>query len=278
MGGRLPLRFAADSCRYPSWSKYARGDTNVEAVEYEKLAQYERWYWWYRAQREWVLDILRRIDLPIGARVLDAGCGTGQTIEQIARTISIRGFGLDYSAHAARHWPHADHIHRYRASVNELPHPDNTFDAVLSVDVLQADEVRPRDALCELSRVIAPGGWLVLMVPAFDWMRSRHDQAVHCVRRFNKQQLGALTEGSGLRIEKLAYLFELFFPAIAAVRLLTRHRGAANGHAPRSDLAPLPDWLNRFLLALARAERRVLHGAGGHFGSTLLMIAGKAER
>jgi len=247
----------------------------VEAVEYERLAHFEDSYWWYRAQREWVLDCLRRINLRPGSRVLDAGCGTGRTIEQVIRRFSVTGFGLDCSPHAAQFWRNGACVRRCLGSVNELPYADGSFDVVVSVDVLQARQVRPATAIAELARVLRPGGCLVLLVPAFQWMLSRHDEAVHCVRRLDRRRLRCLVADTGLNVERLAYLFGVFFPAIAAVRLLTKLRSNRNGHAVRSDLSDLPGWLNRSLLGMARAERVLLHGRGAPFGSTLLMVARK---
>lgn len=62
-----------------------------------------------------------------------------------------------------------------RASLEELPFADASFDAVLCNHVLE--HVRDdRRALAELRRVLAPGGWAVLQAPiAYDHAQTRED-------------------------------------------------------------------------------------------------------
>jgi ubiquinone/menaquinone biosynthesis C-methylase UbiE len=92
-----------------------------------------------------------------GRRVLDVGCGPGQYVRQLRH----RGFavsGIDGSAEmlsvARANNPGTD---LRQARVQELPFPDQTFDAALSIEVLRYVPDWPR-CVKEMARVLKPGG------------------------------------------------------------------------------------------------------------------------
>lgn len=249
----------------------------MERHEYETMARFEATNWWYRGQRSIVLDQLSVLPHGSSGLILDAGCGSGRLSDLVQRTVGGRLFGVDNSPHAAAIWRRHP-VGRNRhclASIDHLPFANETFSLVYSVDVVCCREVDPVAAMSEFRRVLAPGGHLVLVVPAYDWMRSEHDAAVHCVRRFNRRGLRRLLEQAGLSASRLTHLFPSFFPAIAAVRLLRRRtRGRADG-GPRSDVRPVPRPLNTLLFGLTQIERRLLRCCDVPFGSSILAVAAK---
>ncbi len=246
----------------------------MEAAEYQTLARFEERYWWYRAVRELLLETVSSLRLGEGARVLDAGCGSGRHLQELVLKAGVDGYGVDFSQHAAALWNTNGLSNRCVGSVNALPFEDKRFHAVVCVDVLQAQQVDPRRAMRELVRVVRPGGAVVVMVPAHQWLLSRHDQAVHCVRRFERRGLRTLAGDAGLRVVRMFHAFSTFLPAIAAVRLLRKAAPAPDG-APRSDLSLLPGWLNSTLLGVARLERTVLRRWSAPFGSSIMLVGRK---
>ncbi len=109
------------------------------------------------AVRKW-LDAL-----PVGSRVLDAGCGEGVLVEEYAGRLAIEGIDAHYASERVQ-----------RASLTELPFPDNTFDRALCLDVLEhlPFETQPR-ALAELHRVLRPRGELLVSIPNLAHLQSR---------------------------------------------------------------------------------------------------------
>ena len=251
----------------------------MEPAEYTTLHDYETWYWWYRAQRAVLLEAVQGLGLAPGARLLDVGCGTGRCLEAVRGVADVRDFGFDFSPHAAAMWPNGQAARRCLGSANEIPFAANVFDAAITVDVVYCLEVDPPKAIAEIARVLKPGGKLVIIVPAYEWLRSTHDTAVHGVHRFTRTTLRRLLESCGLAVTRLTHFSTAMFPAIASVRLL-RKLGSARGNehvAPPSDLRPLPGWLNRALLAVASVDRRVMRHADLPFGSSILGLARKAD-
>ena len=113
------------------------------------------------------------LPLPSGARVLDAGCGTGlltlaflRVLERPANVASIDLSlrSLQTARRAAEKLPQKSRRRVAFAQSNALtlPFADETFDLVLTSGVLEYLPLR--EGLGELSRVLAPGGYL-LFVP-----------------------------------------------------------------------------------------------------------------
>ncbi len=111
------------------------------------------------------------LPLPAGARILDAGCGTGlltlALLRVLKRPARITGIDLSVSSleTARRATMHktdagARHIVSFaQANVLQLPFPDESFDFILTSGVLEY--VPLRDGMGELARVLAPGGYLL---------------------------------------------------------------------------------------------------------------------
>ena len=193
----------------------------METAEYRVMYNLETEYWWFRNLHDMLSDILRR-DLPPNAKLLDAGCGTGFLLRLYQ--FSGQSFGFDLSSEAARFWSERGvKAGACVASINELPYPENHFDVVVSIDILECEGVYDDRAYAELVRVAKPGGRIVVVVPAYQWMMTEgHHAAVHAVRRYHKDSVRALTKGLPVQIERVTHGFAALFPMVAATRLYNR--------------------------------------------------------
>jgi ubiquinone/menaquinone biosynthesis C-methylase UbiE len=114
------------------------------------------------------LPLFDRYALPAQARILDAGCGTGEITSRLARRFAAASvIGVDIiDAHLAiARTRYADLGARVRfehQSVYELAAADGTFDLTVCRHVLQAIP-HPERVLAELARVTRRGGWLHLI-------------------------------------------------------------------------------------------------------------------
>lgn len=117
----------------------------------------------WRAGQERRLAMIERWARLERARVLVDGCGVGMYAAQIGRRYGARveAFDIEFERVliARQETPHA-----VVAAAEHLPYPDNTFDTVLSHEVLEhvQDDCQ---AAQEMVRVLKPGGRAVIFVP-----------------------------------------------------------------------------------------------------------------
>lgn len=244
--------------------------------EYRVMFEIEDAYWWYLGLRTLLRELLDR-HVPRGARILDAGCGTGANLQLLqARGHAI---GVDISEQAiafcrARGIP-SDRA--FLASLSALPFPDEAFDLAVSFDVI-CNIPDDAAAFAELARVLKPGGRFITQLPAYPWLWSTHDVAVGHQRRYTARGLRASIEQAGLTVERVTHTNMLLLPLIAAGRL-ARRRGLHNGGPVQSDLAtPLPAWVNASLGVLAMAEMRAVAHVDLPAGLSVLAVAQKRGR
>src|SRR5262249_44438164 len=136
--------------------------------------------------------------------ILDAGCGTGGLLTELAAL--GRASGPDLSPHAGRYAPERGPRPLLRGAGPRLPFRAQSFDVVVAPDVLYHRAV-PDDvaALRELARLVRPDGLVILNLAAHEWLKSHHDRVVHTARRYSRRTMRALVQGSGLELVHLTY-------------------------------------------------------------------------
>ena len=111
----------------------------------------------------------------------------------------------------------ADPSRFVRARAEALPFAAGSFDAVCAFDVLEhLDD--DAGALREMARVAAPGGALVITVPAMPSLWGPHDVVNRHRRRYTRRSLRDAFARAGLPGARIHYFNTLLFPPIAAVR------------------------------------------------------------
>lgn len=99
-----------------------------------------------------------------GSNILDIGCGTGH----LAGELMQRGYaawGVDLSEAMVEYAREHYNRDRFRVGdIEQIPFPDNTFDAVMCLGVMEYLE-KDEPALREMWRVLKPGGRAVITTP-----------------------------------------------------------------------------------------------------------------
>jgi demethylmenaquinone methyltransferase / 2-methoxy-6-polyprenyl-1,4-benzoquinol methylase len=112
----------------------------------------------------WRAAVVRHIATGESKLILDVACGPCAVTERLARTTSAHVVGLDLSEEMLRMGQHnvreddlQERVSLVLGRGEELPFADATFDA-LSFTYLLRYVTDPAATLCELARVVKPGG------------------------------------------------------------------------------------------------------------------------
>jgi SAM-dependent methyltransferase len=227
----------------------------------ERPAGATRRHPWEVARERFFTGVLRRsatFDAP--CEVLDVGAGDGWFAQRLAAGLpagsSVTCWDAGYEAPVvaalrAGAPPGVDFV---------AARPARAFDVVLLLDVLEhvgddagflADVVRHN---------VAPTGLVLVSVPAWAELYTRHDARLRHYRRYSARAATRVVEGAGLRIDARGGLFYSLLPARAAQKALERARDHRAGGA--GDDGPPPPLVWRRAAWLATAAEGLLTADG----------------
>lgn len=228
-------------------------------------------YWWYRARAE-LLRVALEGYVVDPRRILDVGSADGPSVGW------LRGRGKQVSLDVD---PRGLAPGGVCGSVLNLPFGDEVFDVVTAFDVVEHCESERR-AVDELVRVLAPGGRLLVSVPAYQWAWTEFDVDNGHHRRYTRKRAVMALERSGLVVDRATYAFASVFPFFAAERLARRFRDRVRGRTSTgpADVVGVPDVspaVERLLMGLTRVDRRLLGSRDLPFGSSVFAAAHKPQ-
>jgi ubiquinone/menaquinone biosynthesis C-methylase UbiE len=145
-------------------------------------------------------------------RILDAGCGSGRHCKYLLRhsepDASIFAFDLSQRMLTrARRRFKSGRINFLAADLTRLPFADAHFDAIVCGWVLE-HLPDPRPGLRELTRILQPGGKLLLMTTEDTFAGAMSSNIWHC-RTYNRRELRKACEESGLHWHRPLYFSDL---------------------------------------------------------------------
>jgi SAM-dependent methyltransferase len=175
------------------------------APYYERMRLLEAGSWWNAGMRDIAAVLLEQADLPEKGKLIDVGCGSGQTMSWFEHAHPLwQTAGIDVSrdgAAAAR----AAGLDVSVADALNLPFASDSADLIITLDVLQHLPFPSGDEEClrECARVLRPGGYLLLRTNSQSIPRSTDDPA-NMFRKYDPRDLEEKLNRSGFDVIALS--------------------------------------------------------------------------
>lgn len=242
----------------------------IEPAAYRRMRAVEDAHWWFDGMERITARLLGDEPYP---ETLDAGCGAGRNLGFLARYGRVTG--MDVSPLALALCAERGHGRLIGGSLNALPFAGGSFDLVTSFDVLMTAGVDDAAALAECGRVLRPGGRLLVRVPAYDWLRGRHDVEWAVARRYTRAGLSAKIAAAGLEVDHATYANTWLLP-VAAIKRLAESILPPGAGASDLELGAGRGRVGRGLAALLASEAPLAASrAGLPWGLSVFALAHK---
>jgi SAM-dependent methyltransferase len=188
-------------------------------------------YFWGSANRFALLISKAAQYLPAGAKVLDAGAGSG-ILAAALKTAGFEAHASDLHQGLAIFEQESIPYQPWHLEAESAPYEDHSFDAVILSQTIEHFTYSPLKPLMEIHRIVRPGGIVIIDAPniscfrnvtrlirgkSLHWDLKKHyleqiPETVHGIpyydrhnHEYSKDDLINIAEHFGTRIEELAY-------------------------------------------------------------------------
>ncbi len=240
-------------------------DTQIYHLQY--IA--EEKFWWFQVRNKLVYElILRYCKIIPFSKVLDIGCGTGGFTKQLANSFEV--IGLDSSDIAINYCRKRGLQNVLCGKLDDFDFKNEMLHMITLLDVIEHIE-NDEEMLKKANNILHDNGYIVISVPAYQWLWSNHDVLHHHYRRYTKKSLINLIKKQNFEIIYSSYFNTLLFlPA-----LILRFWGKITGKKSKTELDNPEPLLNPVFKFIFNLERKILKIFKFPFGLSIIVIAKK---
>jgi len=220
---------------------------NVYHINYEL----ETSYWWFVARNKIVLSLLKRFaSLSKGDTVLDVGCGTGGFASLLASQYDV--LCLDTSPLAIEYCRKLGLNNVFLMPLQDFPGENHNIRAIFFLDVIEHID-DDYSVLARAREILSSKGYLVITVPAYRWLWSRHDEIHMHKRRYTRQQLKELLLALNFDVKFISYFNSFLFLPAAIKRFFEKNRNEGE----IQPVEPVSETTNKLLKRILPFEKHL---------------------
>ncbi len=191
-----------------------------ELYDFHKNQQFS--HWWFKGRNKVIEAFLRKEIKNTSNDIIDIGAGFGVCIP------ILKKFG---KVDAIEPYEKA-HLHLKELGVNEVYNitnfpkeiPGKKYDIVTFFDVIEHIENDSEVVKAVKNDLLKPSGNLIITVPAYMWLWTKHDELNMHYRRYTKTSLKKLLQDAGYKNIRISYYMTFLFPLAIIDRLLLKLR------------------------------------------------------
>ena len=248
----------------------------MEPNQYRYMFEAEDRHWWYVANQERFLDLLKRHRLiRPGMKVLDAGCGTGRWLQVLTSAAPIEETGIDYSPLAIEMAKTRGPLHLEHGDLKTYPFPDSSFDLITSFDVICNINIEDEKMVQHFHHLLKDEGHLLMSLPAFKFLMGKHDRLVHQNKRYRLKTVKTMVNDNGFEIVKITYVMSLLFPFALVKRLAEKMAG--DRKKEHNEVKVPGAFINKLFLSIARLENILIRHLPLPPGLSVMVLAKKTK-
>ena len=248
---------------------------------FKSLDQIEDRHFWFRARKRVVAAVIRDLTarLKHGFHVLELGCGNGGML-RLLKDCSPGGtvVGMDLFAEGLRFARNRCDCALVQGDAGRPPFGEQ-FQIVGMFDVLEHIE-KDVAALLDVRRMLAPGGAIVITVPAHMSLWSYFDVAAHHARRYSTDELATKLNTAGFDVQYITQFMGAIYPLVWLGRRVKAVLGGASSDAVKQTQQELriTPGLNTLLdRALAGEEALIRRRRRLTLGTSILAVAHRRD-
>ena len=218
-------------------------------------------HWWFQARKKIIFKIIGEIKLKRNLKILDFGAGSGVNTEMLSVFGKVDVFEKNKIA--------LNFLRKnikINKSFSNLTMKENHYDFILLADVIEHIK-KPKNTLAFLKKILKKNGYILITVPAYQFLFSKKDETLGHFRRYDKKSL--LKEIYNFKLEKISYFNTLLFPLISLVTLWNKFFKVDY----IKDVEKTPNFiLNKFLYVIFSIESYLLKIFNFPFGISIYVL------
>ena len=133
------------------------------------------------------------------------------------------------------------------------------------------------EALKEFKRILKTNGNIIVTVPAYKFIWSKHDENLHHKRRYLLKEIVSRLENNGFKVIKSSYIITFLAPIIIFIRLLENLLSHFFTITKKNSYIILPGVINDFFIKILYFEAWLIKYVNFPFGISIVCVGQKKD-